>query len=120
MRKVAFPPIYFIQKGRYRTHILRSSLFHYNNGEVCFFPDKNTWNAIKITYAKMKTNSRSRFFKPQSARASLNYIYYIKVEHFARLIRTTHENTLLFIVNTMFINFNMERHSCLMIMIIKL
>ena len=30
-----------------------------------------TRNAMNITYAKIKKNSRSRFFKPQPARASL-------------------------------------------------
>ena len=29
---------------------------------------------MEITYAKLQKNSRSRFFKPQPARASLNWV----------------------------------------------
>ena len=71
VRKVTFFPIYFIQKRLYWTHILRLPPFHNNHGEVWLsFSHIYTRNTINITYAKIKDNSRSRFFKPQPARAS--------------------------------------------------
>ena len=69
-------PIYFIQKWLYWTHILRSPPFHYNHGEVWFFAHKYIRNTMNIKYAKIKKNSRSRFFKRQPARASLTLLLY--------------------------------------------
>ena len=69
VRKVAFFPIYLIQKGyighkfkdrpRFTTITTRYGFFH-------------TRNTMYITYAKLKKKSRSRFFKPQPAQASLS------------------------------------------------
>ena len=50
---------------------MRSPPFHYSHGEVWFSSHKNNRNTMNITYAKIKKKSRSRFFKPQPARASL-------------------------------------------------
>ena len=55
MEKVAFSPIYFIQKMLYGTHIKRSPPFHYNHGEVWFFHINILgMPRILITYAKIK------------------------------------------------------------------
>ena len=62
MGKVAFFPIYLIQKSPTWTHILRSPPFYYNHGEVCFFfLHKYTWNNVNITYAKNKKKTEPIF-----------------------------------------------------------
>ena len=50
--------------------VLSSPRFHYNQDEVCFSPHKYIRITMNITYAKLKKKSRSRFLKPQPARAS--------------------------------------------------
>ena len=52
VQTIAFLLRYFIQKRLHRTHILRSPLFHYNQGDV-FFPHKYSRNTIDNTYAKI-------------------------------------------------------------------
>ena len=71
VRKIAFFPIYFIQKRLYWTHVLRSPPFHYNHGEVWFFYINILGIPWILQMQKFKKNSRSRFFKPQPAQASL-------------------------------------------------
>ena len=64
-------PYIFHTKNLYWTRILRSPPFHFSHGEVWFSSHNNTRNTMYITFANVKKNSRSRFFKPQPARASL-------------------------------------------------
>ena len=69
--KQRFSYILHTKKWLYLTHILKSPPFHYNHGEVWFFAHKYIRNTMNIKYAKIKKNSRSRFFKRLPARASL-------------------------------------------------
>ena len=76
VRKVAFSPIYFIQKRLYWTHILRSPQFHINQGEVCFLSHKYTRNTMNITYANFFLKITEPIFQTATSWGLLKVIKY--------------------------------------------